>query len=86
MVNVANGTYYYMTPIGIFSCHERNIRRRIGLETISTKVWYQGPKGGVKYINDKHSDEQCFKYVTKKEKAIAEFIWIKLQAQPYFKG
>jgi hypothetical protein len=49
-------------------------------------VWRQGPKGGVKLVKDRWSWYGSNKYVTKDEKAIKEFMWVKLQAQPYIKG
>jgi hypothetical protein len=47
----------------------------------SHKVWKQGPKGGVKIIKDKMGTD-FYGYVTKNEKAIQQFMWVKLQAQP----
>lgn len=48
----------------------------------SDKVWRQGPKGGVKIVKDRneHAPSQ---YVTKDEKIMKQFIWVKLQAKPY---
>ena len=56
------------------------------LITLSHKVWRQGPKGGVKIIKDKENWSRYFGYVTTNEKIMKEFMWVKLQAQPFNKG
>ena len=50
----------------------------------SDKVWRQGPKGGVKIVKDRNAPASS-QYVTKDEKIMKEFMWVKLQAQPYVK-
>lgn len=45
----------------------------------SSKVWRQGPQGGVKII--KNRDIGRHGYVTTNEDQMKEFVWIKLQAQ-----
>ena len=45
----------------------------------SSKVWRQGPRGGVKII--KNRDIGYRGYVTTKEEQMKEFVWIKLQAR-----
>lgn len=44
----------------------------------STKVWIQGPRGGVR-LKDEYN---IFRYVTKNEKLMKEFMWVKLKAKP----
>lgn len=44
----------------------------------SHRVWIQGPKGGVK-LKDGFN---IFRYVTKDEELMKQFMWIKLKAQP----
>ena len=44
----------------------------------SNRVWIQGPKGGVR-LKDEYN---IFRYVTKDEKLMKEFMWVKLKAQP----
>lgn len=56
------------------------------LVTLSHKVWRQGPKGGVKIVKDKENWAHNIGYVTKNEKIMKEFMWVKLQAQPFIKG
>ena len=46
----------------------------------SDRVWVQGPRGGVKIIKDQRSN--LYGYVTGDERAMKEFMWVKLQAQP----
>lgn len=46
----------------------------------SKRVWRQGPKGGVKIVSRGHIFD--YGYVTKDEKRMKEFIWVKLKAQP----
>jgi hypothetical protein len=45
----------------------------------SSKVWRQGPRGGVKII--KNRDTGSRGYVTTNEDQMKEFVWIKLQAR-----
>jgi hypothetical protein len=45
----------------------------------SSKVWRQGPRGGVKII--KNRDIGSCGYVTTNEDQMKEFVWIKLQAR-----
>ena len=45
----------------------------------SSKVWRQGPQGGVKII--KNRDTGSRGYVTTNEDQMKEFVWIKLQAR-----
>lgn len=44
----------------------------------SKRVWIQGPKGGVR-LKDEYN---IFRYVTKDEELMKEFMWVKLKAQP----
>ena len=44
------------------------------------RIWCQGPKGGVKIVKDR-TRLALFGYVTKNEKAMKEFMWIKLKAK-----
>lgn len=73
---------------GVYSfSSEKN--SRIGynrLITLSHKVWRQGPKGGVKIIKDRYAVFHPAGYVTTDEKLMKEFMWVKLQAQPFTKG
>lgn len=76
--DISPGTYSFTVSrkrIGIpFNCHR--------IMTVSSKVWKQGPKGGVKIIKDgslmRHFTSE---YVTTNEKLMKEFMWDKLQAQ-----
>ena len=48
----------------------------------SHRVWCQGPKGGVKIVKDRITyPGGVYGYVTHNEKAMKEFIWIKLKAK-----
>lgn len=47
----------------------------------SDRVWVQGPRGGVKIIKNKQTNENLYGYVTKNEKLMKEFMWVKLKAQ-----
>lgn len=50
--------------------------------TGSDRVWYQGPKGGVKAIKNKWADGIFFYgYITKNETEMKKFMWAKLKAQ-----
>lgn len=53
--------------------------------TLSEKIWRQGPKGGVKIVKSRKQFVSS-QYVTSDEKTMKEFMWVKLQAQPYGKG
>ena len=46
----------------------------------STKVWRQGPNGGVKIFKNR-TYYGCGGYVTNNSEEMKEFIWVKLQAQ-----
>ena len=45
----------------------------------SSKVWRQGPRGGVKII--KNRNISCRGYVTTNQEQMKEFVWVKLQAR-----
>lgn len=46
------------------------------------RVWMQGPRGGVKIVKDRISyPVGMYGYVTKNEKFMKEFMWIKLKAK-----
>ena len=47
---------------------------------LSTRVWRQGPKGGVKVMKDKTRNHRG--YVTSNEEMMKKFIWVKLKAKP----
>lgn len=50
----------------------------------STKVWCQGPQGGIRVVRhnwDFGNRLQKIGYVTQDEKAMKEFAWVKLTAQ-----
>ena len=44
----------------------------------SKRVWIQGPSGKVRMRRQYNT----FRYVTKNEKLMKEFMWVKLKAQP----
>ena len=76
--NVHND-YWEFAP-GIYS-----IPDRLGYNTkisrcmnYSTRVWIQGHKGGVR-LKDEYN---IFRYVTKDEELMRQFMWVKLKAQP----
>ena len=49
----------------------------------SDRVWCQGPRGGVKIVKDKITyPGGMYGYITNNNKAIKEFAWTKLSAQP----
>ena len=48
---------------------------------VSTRIWQQGPKGGVKIVKD-CGQHGYASYVTKNEEMMKKFIWVKLSAQP----
>ena len=71
---------------GVYSYKSEHDHRHIGwvpkvysLIQNSSKVWRQGPRGGVKII--KNRDIGYRGYVTTKEEQMKEFVWIKLQAR-----
>jgi hypothetical protein len=86
---VDKGTYYCIVdhdfsncPAGVYRVVSPTvgtafIRRYIEL---STKVWFQGPKGGVKIKKDR-SGFSYMGYVTHDPEYIKEFMWAKLKAQ-----
>jgi len=47
----------------------------------SDRVWIQGPRGGVKIVKNRRDMTNVYGYVTKNEKLMKEFMWVKLQAQ-----
>lgn len=85
MANYKSGIYYYVCDKNIIAVPCSDIQYRVTCERLCSSVWYQGPRGGIKYISSKHDDESVFPYVTKDEKKIKEFMWLKLQAQEFKK-
>jgi len=70
-----------------------NVGHRMGFRmyNLATRVWRQGSRGGVKIIKENLHFYDNVKsygemYVTKNEEAMKEFMWVKLQAQPYNEG
>jgi hypothetical protein len=48
----------------------------------SDRIWCQGPQGGVKIVKDRITyPGSTYGYVTKNEKLMKEFMWIKLKAK-----
>jgi hypothetical protein len=45
----------------------------------SSKVWREGPRGGIKIIKNRNIG--YYGYVTTNEEYMKEFFWVKLQAQ-----
>lgn len=61
---------------------------------MSDRIWCQGTQGGVRVVTENFMNEQYIsgektffgkRYVTKDEKAMREFAWVKLRAEPYIK-
>ena len=59
------------------------------------RVWCQGPQGGVRIVSENwmsqvyEKNQKTYygqKYVTRNEKAMKEFAWVKLIAQPFEKS
>ena len=48
----------------------------------STRVWVQGPKGGVRLLKDKSGAHTSIGYITKNEELMKQFMWVKLKAEP----
>ena len=63
--------YYWITQDGTYSCAPggRSLDSLLWLGV--TRVWRQGPKGGVKVIHD--SDFARYEYITQQPEAMAEF-------------
>lgn len=52
------------------------------LLAVSDRVWKQGPKGGVKFVKHHwHDGIWPIGYITRNEKYMKEFSWIKLKAK-----
>ena len=45
------------------------------------RVWCEGPKGGVKVIQNRTFDSFQFGYITTSEEAMKTFMWVKLSAK-----
>ncbi len=72
--------YWEFAP-GVYIIPDRleyvtKIRRCI---SYSKRVWIQGPQGGVRLRGEDHL---FYRYVTKNEELIKQFMWVKLKAQP----
>ena len=49
--------------------------------TISDRVWKQGPRGGVRIIKSRIYDLHPMGYITKNERWMKQFAWVKLSAK-----
>lgn len=78
--------YGFNKGIYTYSCGKRKEFKFLELNQFSDKVWRQGPKGGVKIIKDKTGHWGSTQYVTKDEKVMKEFMWVKLKAQAFAQG
>lgn len=74
--------YHIKKGIYTYTSDRRKYFKFLELMQFSDKVWRQGPRGGVKITKD-INEFATFKYVTKDEKIMKQFMWVKLQAQPY---
>lgn len=76
------GSYTPEFPMGVVAIPDRKeYRTKLSrCMSYSHRVWVQGPRGGVKVIKDRHGTD-FYGYVTKNEKAMKEFVWVKLKAQ-----
>ena len=88
-----DGTYYceitdenWEFPAGVVSITFRReyMTKLARMISYSDKVWYQGPRGGVKIIKDTVGIE--YGYITTNNELMKQFMWVKLQAQPYNEG
>ena len=53
-----------------------------GLLRMSERAWKQGPRGGVKFVKHRwHDGVWPMGYITRNEKYMKEFAWIKLRAK-----
>lgn len=70
--------YWEFAP-GIYSIPDRKeYNTKISrCMSYSTRVWKQGSKGGVR-LKDEYN---IFRYVTKNEELMKQFMWVKLKAQ-----
>ncbi len=77
-LDISAGTYKFASN----STYHRNNK----MVMASDRVWRQGPKGGVKITKDRYWWTGGSPYVTKDEKKMKEFMWVKLQAEAIKKG
>ena len=77
--------YHHKRGIYTYTSERRKQFKFLELMQFSDKVWRQGPKGGVKIIKDINEYAKS-QYITKDEKLMKQFMWVKLQAQPFNKG
>jgi hypothetical protein len=83
VANYKLGTYYYVCDADIIAVPCSDIDHRITCEDICSTVWYQGPRGGIKYISSKHDDESVFPYVTNRKGYMKQFTRVKKQAKSF---
>ncbi len=83
MANYKSGIYYYVCDENIIAVPCSDIQHRITCEGLCLSVWYQGPRGGIKYISSKHDDESVFPYVTNNKGYVKQFMKIKKQSKNF---
>ena len=66
-------------PMGTYAIQDTS-EGRFKYHSGASRVWEQGTRGGVKIIKHFYNDIEGL-YVTKDEKLMKEFMWVKLQAQ-----
>ena len=76
--------YHIKKGIYTYTSDRHKYFKFLELVQFSDKVWRQGPRGGVKITKDRN-EFATSQYVTKDEKLMKKFMWVKLQAQPYVK-
>jgi hypothetical protein len=83
--------YEYFDPHRVFYTINRF---KYGNNYAYDRIWCQGPQGGVRIVSENwmsqvyEKNQKTYygrKYVTKNEKAMREFAWVKLKAQPFEK-
>ena len=79
-VGVDQENSHWEFPPGIYVIPDRSgYRTKISrCMSYSKRVWIQGPKGGIR-LKDEYN---IFRYVTRDEELMKEFMWVKLKAQP----
>jgi hypothetical protein len=89
---MAKNTYYFEVrdhrgnvPDGVYSCQAewfRLLPHQLGYFEISHRVWRQGPRGGVKIVQNRGYNLYPTGYITTNPKWMQKFAWVKLQARP----
>ena len=77
--------YHFKEGVYTYTASRNQQFKFLELTQFSDRIWRQGPKGGVKIVKSRNEFHPS-QYITKDEKLMEQFMWVKLKARDFNKG